>query len=110
MAADAPKPRIRMPETAKAGEIVEVRTLINHAMERGKRKDSDGNSVPRKIINRFQVTFNGVVVLSADWYGAIASNPFQSFYLRVTETGMFRFEWTDDDGTIYVAEQMVTVE
>jgi len=104
-----PTPRVRMPSTAKAGEVVEVKTLISHEMESGQRKDAAGAVIPRKIIKQFRATFNGREILKADWHPAISANPYQSFFVRVPETGTFVFEWLDDDGAVYKAEQKVTV-
>ncbi len=104
-----PTPRVRMPATAKAGEIIEVKTLISHEMESGQRKDSAGNTVPRKIIKSFTATFNGKEIMSADWYPSISTNPYQSFFVRVPESGTFVFAWTDDDGSVYKSEHKVTV-
>lgn len=104
-----PTPRIRMPATAKAGEVVEVKTLISHEMESGNRKDKDGKLIPRQIINKFVVKFNGKEQMSADWGPAISANPYQAFFVRVPETGTFTFEWFDDNGAVYKAEQKVTV-
>ena len=109
--ADTPKPtpRVRMPATAKAGEVIEVKTLISHEMESGQRKDASGQVVPRKIIKEFSVSFNGKQVMKADWGSAVSANPYQSFFVRVPETGTFEFSWLDDDGSVYKAEQKVTV-
>ena len=109
--ADTPKPtpRVRMPATAKAGEVLEVKTLISHEMESGNRKDAGGKPIPRKIIKQFTAAFNGKQVIKADWHPAVAANPYQSFFVRVPETGTFTFEWLDDDGSVYKAEQKVTV-
>jgi len=104
-----PTPRIRMPSTAKAGEVVEVKTLISHEMESGQRKDASGNTIPRKIIKQFTVAFNGNEIMRVDWHPAISANPYQSFFVRVPESGTFVFQWLDDDGSIYKAEQKVTV-
>ena len=68
MSAPKPTPRVRMPATAKAGEVIEVKTLISHEMESGQRKDAAGNAIPRKIIKSFVATFNGREVLRADWH------------------------------------------
>lgn len=104
-----PTPRVRMPATAKAGEVIEVKTLISHEMESGQRKDSAGNTIPRKIIKQFKATFNGQEILSADWYPAVSANPYQSFFVRVPESGTFEFVWIDDDGSVYKSEHKVTV-
>ena len=51
------KPRIRLDKkTAQKGDIVEVKTLVSHVMESGQRRDSDGNLIPRQIINAFSCT------------------------------------------------------
>jgi sulfur-oxidizing protein SoxZ len=109
--ADAPKPtpRVRMAATAKVGEIVEVKTLISHDMESGQRRDAAGQPIPRKIIKEFKATFEGKTILTVDWQPAISANPYQSFFVRVPQSGTFVFTWTDDDGTEYSAEQHVTV-
>ncbi len=104
-----PTPRIRMPSTAKAGEVVEVKTLISHEMESGQRKDASGATIPRKIIKQFTAAFNGKEIMRVDWHPAISANPYQSFFVRVPESGTFVFEWLDDDGSVYKAEQKVTV-
>ncbi|MDX2259185.1 MAG: thiosulfate oxidation carrier complex protein SoxZ [Hyphomicrobiaceae bacterium] len=104
-----PTPRVRMPATAKAGEVIEVKTLISHEMETGNRKDSSGTVVPRKIIKQFVAKFNGKEVLRADWFPAVSANPYQSFFVRVPESGAFVFEWIDDDGSVYSSEHKVTV-
>ncbi len=98
-----------MPATAKPGEVIEVKTLISHEMESGQRKDVSGQPIPRKIIKEFAATFNGQEIMHADWLPGISSNPFQSFYVRVPESGTFVFRWTDDDGTVYASEHKVTV-
>ena len=105
----APTPRVRMPTTAKAGETIEVKTLIRHEMETGQRKDAAGNIVPRKIIKQFVAKFNGSEIMKADWHSAVSANPYQSFFVRVPETGTFEFSWIDDDGSVYKSEHKVTV-
>jgi sulfur-oxidizing protein SoxZ len=105
-----PTPRIRMPEKAKANEVIEVKTLISHEMESGQRKDSAGKPIPRRIIKQFVAKFEGQEIMRADWYPAVSANPYQSFFVRVPKTGTFEFSWVDDDGSIYKAEKKVTVE
>ena len=104
-----PTPRVRMPATAKAGEVIEVKTLISHEMETGQRKDAAGNTVPRKLIKKFMAKFNGRDIMSADLYTAVSANPYQSFFVKVPETGTFEFSWLDDDGSVYKSEHKVTV-
>lgn len=107
--AETPKPRVKVPKTAKAGEVVVIKTLISHTMESGQRKDKDGNLIPRKIINKFTCEFNGTPVFSCDLDPAISANPYFEFSAKVTESGTFKFTWVDDDGTVYTDEQAIEV-
>lgn len=107
--AAAPKPRIKVPKTATVGEVVLIKTLISHEMESGQRKDKDGKPIPRKIINKFACEFNGKPVFSCDIDPAVSANPYFEFSAIVNETGKFKFTWTDDDGSVYVDEQPITV-
>lgn len=104
-----PKPRIKVPKEAKAGEVVPIKTLISHEMESGQRKDKDGKVIPRKIINKFACEFNGAPVFSCDIDPAISANPYFEFSAKLTESGTFKFMWIDDDGAIYTDEQKITV-
>ncbi|MBI4723702.1 MAG: thiosulfate oxidation carrier complex protein SoxZ [Rhodomicrobium sp.] len=104
-----PTPRVRVPATAKAGEIIEIKTIISHDMESGQRKDKDGKPIPRKIINKFTAKFNGKEFLSVDWYSAVSANPYQSFYFRAKESGTLDFVWKDDDGSEYKSTHQLKV-
>jgi sulfur-oxidizing protein SoxZ len=104
-----PTPRVRVPATAKPGEMIEIKTLISHEMESGQRKDSAGKTVPRKIINKFTAAFNGKPVFEADWHPAISANPYQSFFYKASESGEFTFTWKDDDGSEYKSSNKLTV-
>ena len=44
------KPRVKVPKTASAGEMVTLKTLISHKMESGQRKDSDGTKYPGRSL------------------------------------------------------------
>jgi hypothetical protein len=57
--ADDIKPRLRVPTSARKGEVIEIKTLVTHPMETGSAKDGDGKIVPRLIVNALAVTYNG---------------------------------------------------
>ncbi|MGR3442018.1 MAG: thiosulfate oxidation carrier complex protein SoxZ [Thalassococcus profundi] len=95
------KPRVKVPKSAAAGEEITIKTLISHPMESGQRKDSDGNTIPRSIINRFTCDFNGENVVDAKMEPAISTNPYFEFTATVPEAGEFKFTWYDDDGSVY---------
>ena len=92
------RPRIKLPESAKVGDVIEIKTLISHVMETGQRRESDGTPVPRFIINSFSAYFAGNEVFKAELYPAISSNPYLVFFMRVPGPGEFELTWTDDSG------------
>jgi sulfur-oxidizing protein SoxZ len=103
-------PRIKLDKNqAKKGDIVEVKALVAHIMETGQRKDAQGNTIPRKILNKFVATVAGKEVFSADFETAIAANPYIQFKFRATESGPVVLTWTDDDGSKIVGEDKITV-
>ena len=104
-----PKPRVKVPKTAAAGETVEIKTLISHTMESGQRKDKEGNTIPRKIINRFSCSFNGKEVFACDMLPAIAANPYMQFSVKVPESGTFEFRWDEDGGEVYTTTSDISV-
>lgn len=103
------KPRVKVPKTAAAGDIITIKSLISHKMESGQRKDADGNTIPRSIINSFKCEFNGKPVFACDIDPAISANPYFEFNARVEEAGTFKFTWTDDDGTVTEKEQPIKI-
>ena len=92
------RPRLRVPATAAAGEVIEIKTLISHPMESGHRVDPDGAPIPRLIIITMHATFNGEEVFRAVWSSGIAANPYQAFMLRVDEPGELEVVWQDEAG------------
>ena len=95
------KPRVKVPRSAAAGETIEIKALITHKMETGQRKDKEGNTIPRSIINRFTCSFNGNTVVDVAMEPAITTNPYFKFDAVVEEAGEFKFTWYDDDGSVY---------
>jgi sulfur-oxidizing protein SoxZ len=109
MAAPAPKPRIRAPKTAAAGEVVTIKTLISHEMESGLRRNSAGETIPRHIINSFRCAFNGQQVFACDIEPSVSANPYIEFSVRIPESGTLAFTWVEDGGAVITAEETVTV-
>jgi sulfur-oxidizing protein SoxZ len=92
------KPRIKLPDSAKVGEVIEIKTLISHVMETGQRKDQAGKPIPRNIIHTFEAKFAGKAVITAKLYPGIAANPYLAFFMKVPGPGEMEFSWVDDAG------------
>jgi sulfur-oxidizing protein SoxZ len=104
-----PRTRVRVPQSARAGEAVTVRTLISHPMESGQRRDAAGALVPRAIIHRFTAELNGRLIVDVALDPAISANPQFEFEAIVDRTGEFLFTWYDDDGSVHVERAPITV-
>ena len=102
-------PRVRVPRSAAAGEVITIKTLISQIMESGQRKDGDGNLIPRSIINRFTCDFNGQNVIDVTLEPAISTNPYFEFQAVVPEAGTYNFTWFDDDGSVYTDTKDIAI-
>jgi sulfur-oxidizing protein SoxZ len=101
---------INVPPKAKRGDIVEIKTLIQHEMETGFRPDNMGRRIPRNIITDFVCKYNGEEIFRAELYPAISANPFFVFSTIATESGTLIFEWTGDNGFSATESAKITVE
>ena len=98
-----------MAKKAKAGQVIEIKTLISHPMETGNRKDKKGNKIPRNIINTFTAVFNGKQVFKGDLQSSVSANPYLSFYFKVPASGEMVFTWLEDSGKKTTASRKITV-
>ncbi len=106
---------ITVPATAKRGEVIEIKTLIQHPMETGYRRSSEGAMMPRNLIRQFECRFEraglstGELVFSATLHAAIAANPYLSFYAVANHSGVFVFDWRGDNGFAHTERVAITV-
>ncbi len=107
--ADTPETRIRVPSTAKKGDIIDIKTLISHQMVSGQTKDSSGKTIPRDIINTFTCSYNGKPVFKMTLEPAISANPFIAFSIVADQSGTLDFTWVDDNGAVYKDQAKITV-
>ena len=99
---DIGKVRIRIPSTIKAGDVVKVRSLVIHPMERIER-DAQGKIIDKKynFIDKVAVSYLGKPVLSFDTTQSISENPFFSFAVKATDPGPLKIVFTDTTGGKY---------
>jgi sulfur-oxidizing protein SoxZ len=103
-------PLINVPKSAKRGEVIAIKILISHEMETGFRYGSNGVLIPRNIITEFVCTYNGDEIFRANFYPAVAANPFLTFYAVAAASGKFAFQWTGDNGYSETATADIVVE
>jgi sulfur-oxidizing protein SoxZ len=103
------KPRIKLPDVVKIGDIIEIKALITHPMETGQRRNAAGELVPRHIIKSVAATFNGQAVFNADLQSGISANPFLAFSMKVVGPGDLELSWTDDNDAVTVERQKLAL-
>jgi sulfur-oxidizing protein SoxZ len=101
---------INVPARARRGEIIEIKTLVSHAMETGYRRTQLGAPIPRDIIRRFVCTYNGAEIFSADLHPAISANPYFAFSTVANESGTIAFLWTGDNGFSVTESAAIVVD
>jgi sulfur-oxidizing protein SoxZ len=101
---------INVPERARRGEIIEIKTLVSHPMETGYRRTQLGVAIPRDIIRSFVCTYNGAEIFRAELHPAIAANPFIVFSTVAIESGTLVFSWTGDNGFSVTESAAISVE
>ena len=101
---------VNVPARARRGEVIEIKTLVSHAMETGYRRTQLGALVPCDIIRLFVCTYNGTEVFRAELHPAIAANPFIAFSTVATESGTLAFHWTGDNGFSLTESAEISVE
>ena len=89
--------KLKYNEIVTQGDLVKVKTLAEHEMESGVRRDEKtGVIYPRLIIYKVTARYNGKVVFKANWFSGVSANPYLAFYFRADKSGLIEIEWEDD--------------
>jgi sulfur-oxidizing protein SoxZ len=100
--------RITLPERARRGEVITIRVLVRHPMERA--IDAPGlTPLPRKILHTMRVTYAGEEVFRADLSQGITANPYIEFTTVAVDNSPIVFEWDEDGGATYGREARLVV-
>ena len=84
--------------TLKNG-VTEVKVLMLHPMETGRRKNDFDGLIPAHFIQQVSATVNGKTVLEAQWGTGISKNPYLTFYLKGAKAGdKIAVKWIDNKG------------
>lgn len=92
-----------------AGDVADVKVLMNHPMETGLRKDAKtGQLVPAHYIQEVTATVNGAAVLNAEIGGGVSKNPYLGFKVRGAKAGdKVVVSWSDNKGDKNSAEATI---
>ena len=90
-------------------DITEVKMVINHPMETGRKKDDFGVLIPTHFIQLVTATLNDKPVLEMQWGTGISKNPYLTFHVKGAKVAdkivVIWFDNLDNTGT---GEVMVT--
>jgi sulfur-oxidizing protein SoxZ len=100
---------LNLPASARAGEVIDIRATVQHAMETGYRVGSDGQPLPRDLVRRVEARFEGELVFAADLHPAVAANPMLAFSLRASSSGTLTVTWEGDRGFAHSESARLTV-
>ena len=91
------------------GGLVEVKVLMSHPMETGRKKDDFGQLIPAHFVQLVTATLNGKTVLEAQWGMGIAKNPYLTFRLKGAKVGdIVAVTWLDNLGASATQDISVT--
>ncbi|MCC6474737.1 MAG: thiosulfate oxidation carrier complex protein SoxZ, partial [Burkholderiales bacterium] len=90
--------RIQLPKDARAGDVIEIRVIVQHAMETGYRYDDAGKLVPRNTIRELICRYDGEEILRVEMSSGVSANPYLQFYTVAKASGVIEFSWVDDAG------------
>jgi sulfur-oxidizing protein SoxZ len=92
-----------------AGDVADVKVLMNHPMETGLRKDAKtGQLVPAHFIQEVTATINGAAVLNAEMGGGVSKNPYLGFKVKGAKAGdKVVVSWSDNKGDKNSAEATI---
>ena len=81
------------------GEVTEVKVLMSHPMETGRKKDDFDKLIPAHFVQLVTATLNGKTVLEAQWGTGISKNPYLTFRLTGAKIGdIIEVTWIDNLG------------
>lgn len=81
------------------GEITEVKVLMSHPMETGRRKNDLDETIPAHFVQLVTATLNGKPVLEAQWGTGVSKNPYLTFRLKGARVGdKVAVTWHDNKG------------
>ena len=95
---DEMKSRVRVVRGSRSASPAEVVTLITHPMETGLRQGPDGLVRPKRLIQSLTADVAGERIFEAEFYRAVASDPYLRFFIAPDVSGDLVLTWTEDSG------------
>jgi sulfur-oxidizing protein SoxY len=85
--------------TVLRSDVAEIKVLMSHPMETGRRKDGKGALIPAYHIRNVTVSLNALPVLQAQWGTPVSRNPYLAVRVRGAKAGdKVVIAWVDTAG------------
>lgn len=99
---------IRVKARAMNGKT-EVKMLIKHIMETGRRRDTSGNIIPAEFLSELVVRHAGKLVFAANLGPSVSKNPFFSFSFAGGAVGdTLALSWKENTGKFGIETAEIT--
>jgi sulfur-oxidizing protein SoxZ len=109
MASDNMKMRAQLKGDAASGGYTEVKVLMSHPMDTGRKKDDFDRLIPAHFVQLVTATLNGKIVLEVQWGTGISKNPYLTFRLTGAKIGdTVAVTWHDNLGETATQNIIVT--
>jgi sulfur-oxidizing protein SoxZ len=104
-------PRIRLPESLRAGEVVQVRAKIDHNSYTGLvlRNGKYVREAPEFYVKQMLVFLDDQKVSEFQMTSAVSANPLIRFPLKVTRGGILRVAFRNNEGQRWEVTQRIRV-
>ena len=104
---DVGEARIRLPQRISRGDTILVHSIVQHPMDTGFFRTTDGQPIPAWFIRDVVVKYAGQQVAKFTWTSGISRDPVMSFHLVADREGPLTMQWSDSKGAVF--EQTVQI-
>ncbi|RMH88395.1 MAG: thiosulfate oxidation carrier complex protein SoxZ [Calditrichaeota bacterium] len=96
------KSKIKLPRSIHPNDLVEVKCIIIHPMETGRRKNRrTGERIPAHYIEDVEVYYGEDKIAHFEIGAGVSQNPLFSFYLKATKQAPLKMIFRDNQGGTY---------
>lgn len=80
-----------------SGDMLEIKLIISHPMETGRKKDDAGDLIPAHFIQLVNIMLNDKTLLETQWGTGIAKNPYLTIRAKGAKVGdKITVSWLDN--------------
>lgn len=102
-------PMVRVPRSVKVGEVIEIRTKMDHPSDTGLIFE-DGKFMlarPEFFLKQMRVSFDGQLISDFRLTSAVSPNPLIRFPLKVTRVGTLQVVFANNEGQQWETTQFI---